>query len=144
MIYHRLVPVEFNHCDPAGIVFYPRYFEMTNSVAENFFREVVGQSYAAMMAAKQGVPTARLEADFHAPSRLGDVLDWRMTLAKVGGTSVGATLEAWAGAEKRLTVRLVLVFVTSDGGRPVPTRWPDEIRTKLTDFMETADAADLA
>ena len=28
MLYHRLYPIEFNHCDPAGIVFYPRYFEM--------------------------------------------------------------------------------------------------------------------
>ena len=24
--------VRFQHCDPAGIVFYPRYFEMLNSV----------------------------------------------------------------------------------------------------------------
>ena len=24
--------VRFQHCDPAGIVFYPRYFEMINSV----------------------------------------------------------------------------------------------------------------
>ena len=24
--------VEFNHCDPAGIVFYPRYFEMISAV----------------------------------------------------------------------------------------------------------------
>ncbi|MFD1807906.1 hypothetical protein ACFSHQ_06310 [Gemmobacter lanyuensis] len=36
MIYRRPIQIEFNHCDPAGIVFYPRYFEMTNSVIENF------------------------------------------------------------------------------------------------------------
>ena len=41
MLYHRLYPIEFNHCDPAGIVFYPRYFEMTNSVVENFFADEV-------------------------------------------------------------------------------------------------------
>lgn len=140
MIYHRLIPVEFNHCDPAGIVFYPRYFEMTNSVAENFFREVAGQSYGAMMASQQGVPTARLEADFHAPSRLGDMLDWRMGLTKVGRTSVGATLEAWCDGQVRVTVRLVLVFVSSDSGRLVPKGWPMDIRAKLTHFMETNDA----
>ena len=44
MLYRRLYPIEFNHCDPAGIVFYPRYFEMTNHVCENFFREAVGVS----------------------------------------------------------------------------------------------------
>ena len=78
MLYRRNIQIEFNHCDPAGIVFYPRYFEMTNSVCENFFAEVAGHSFAAMMAARQGVPTARLSVDFHAPSRLGETLDWRL------------------------------------------------------------------
>ena len=87
MSYARTIRVEFNHCDPAGIVFYPRYFEMTNSVMENFFREVVGYSYHAMMADGIGVPTARVETDFRAPSRLGDVLDWGMVVEKVGGSS---------------------------------------------------------
>ena len=50
MAYARTIPVEFNHCDPAGIVFYPRYFEMVNSVVENFFLEDVGYSFARMMA----------------------------------------------------------------------------------------------
>ncbi len=140
MIYTREIRIEFNHCDPAGIVFYPRYFEMTNSVAENFFREVAGQSYAAMMDAFQGVPTARLEADFHAPSRLGEVLDWRMEVTRLGGTSIAATMTAWGAGEKRVTVRLVLVFVTATQGRPKPTHWPDAIRARIATFMEAPDA----
>ncbi len=87
-MYRRTIPVEFNHCDPAGIVFYPRYFEMTNSVVENFFREVVGYSFAALMADGVGVPTARVETDFRAPSRLGDVLDWTLDVERLGGSSV--------------------------------------------------------
>ena len=65
--FHHPIRIEFNHCDPAGIVFYPRYFEMTNSTVETFFREVAGHSYAAMMESGEGVPTARLEVNFHAP-----------------------------------------------------------------------------
>ncbi len=42
----RQIRVEFNHCDPAGIVFYPRYFEMANSVVENFFRDEVDYPFA--------------------------------------------------------------------------------------------------
>ena len=140
MIYRRAMPIEFNHCDPAGIVFYPRYFEMTNSVAENFFREVAGQSYAAMMTDHQGVPTARLEADFHLPSRLGEVLDWRMEITRLGGSSISFTLTAWCDAELRVTVRLVLVFVTAASGRSVPKAWPDAIRARIHSFMEAPDA----
>ncbi|MBU9698933.1 hypothetical protein GU927_013865 [Rhodobacteraceae bacterium HSP-20] len=40
--------MEFNRCDPAGIVFYPRYFEMMNSVIENFFREALDYSFVRL------------------------------------------------------------------------------------------------
>ncbi len=137
MIYTRTIPIEFNHCDPAGIVFYPRYFEMTNSVVENFFREVVGHSFAAMMQAGEGVPTARVDTDFHASSRLGDVLDWRLSVTKMGRTSVAFTVEAWADANKRVTARLVLVWVGSDG-RPRP--WTDKMRAQIMVYTEATDA----
>ncbi len=132
-MYLRQIQVEFNHCDPAGIVFYPRYFEMTNSVMENFFREVAGQSYAAMMQVREGVPTARLEAEFHAPSRLGEVLEWRLVVTRLGGASIAATLTAWCGDSHRVTAKMVLVRVGGDG-RPMP--WEDAMRAKITTFME--------
>ena len=135
MSYARSIRVEFNHCDPAGIVFYPRYFEMTNSVMENFFREVVGYSYHAMMADGIGVPTARIETDFRAPSRLGDVLDWRMGVEKVGGSSATFRLEGRCGAELRLVVRLVLVWMSPEGR---PARWPEPIRAVLETHLEEA------
>ena len=48
-------------CDPSGIVFYPRYFEMLNSVIENFFRDVARHPFEVMMLDDTGVPTARVE-----------------------------------------------------------------------------------
>ena len=138
MTYHRAIAIEFNHCDPAGIVFYPRYFEMVNSVVENFFREVAGHSYAAMMAAQEGVPTARLEVDFHAPSRLGELLDWRLQVTKMGGSSVDFTVEAWCGDSHRVTARPVLVWVAAGRAKP----WPDGIRARLAGFAETGGEAE--
>jgi 4-hydroxybenzoyl-CoA thioesterase len=137
VIYARSIPVEFNHCDPAGIVFYPRYFEMTNSVVENFFREVAGHSFAAMMQAREGVPTARIETEFHAPSRLGDVLDWRLSVAKLGGSSVTFALEAWCDGARRVSVRLVLVQVGGEG-RPKP--WTDAMRARIETYLEDRHA----
>jgi 4-hydroxybenzoyl-CoA thioesterase len=137
VIYHRAIAVEFNHCDPAGIVFYPRYFEMTNSVVENFFREVAERPFAGMMDAGEGVPTARVDTEFHAPSRLGDVLDWRLVVTRLGGSSVAFTVEAWCGADHRITAKLVLVWVKWNG-RPQP--WPDDIRARIAAFKEAADA----
>ena len=36
------VEVGFRHCDPAGIVFYPRYAEMVNDTVEHWFKHGLG------------------------------------------------------------------------------------------------------
>jgi len=133
MIYSRRIRVEFNHCDPAGIVFYPRYFEMTNSVAENFFRDVVQMPYEAMMEHREGVPTARLEVTFHAPSRLGEVIDWHLTVKRLGGSALVLDLAAQGPEGRRISAVLTLVYVNAKG-RPQP--WPDAIRHRISSFME--------
>ncbi len=135
MTYSRQIRIEFNHCDPAGIVFYPRYFEMTNSVCENFFREVVGYSYHAMMHDGIGVPAARVETDFHAPTRLGDVLDWALVVVRLGGSSATFRLTASCGDQARLTARLTLVWL---GPSQRPARWPDPVRATLAAHLEDA------
>jgi len=135
MLYTRIIRVEFNHCDPAGIMFYPRYFEMTNSVVENFFREVAQRPFEEMMAKGQGVPTAGMQVAFHAPTRLGEVLDWRMQITRLGRSSIGLHLEAHCGDSHRISADLTLVFVTFSG-RPEP--WPEDVRNRITNFMEAA------
>lgn len=133
MTYRRTIPVEFNHCDPAGIVFYPRYFEMTNSVVENFFAEVVGRSYARIsMQDRNGVPTVRIEATFRRPSRLGDRLAFMLEVTRVGGSSVGFHLEAHGDDGLRMEADLTLVWVSPEG---TAAPWPDEVRARLQDEM---------
>lgn len=136
MIYRRRVPIEFNHCDPAGIVFYPRYFEMTNSVVENFFREVMEYPFARMMAEGVGTPTVRVEMDFRAPSRLGEVLDWTLEVRRLGRSSAKLRIAAHGpgktgpgeAAELRLRGEVTLVFASLAGGSLV---WPDPIWSRL-------------
>lgn len=132
MIFHHPQRVEFNHCDPAGIVFYPRYFEMLNSTCENFFREVVGHSYAAMMAQRTGTPTVTVTTTFHAPSRLEEMLDWRLQITRLGTSSVSFQVTAHCDNSHRLTADLTLVYVTAERG---PQPWPPETRARLAAFL---------
>lgn len=134
MIYRRDIQVEFNHCDPAGIVFYPRFFEMTNSVVENFFAEVVRYPFARItMEEHHGVPTVRIEADFRAPARLGERLNFALEVERVGRTSLTFRITAEAGGTLRLETRLTLVWVTPEG-RAAP--WPEAIRARLSTYRE--------
>ena len=129
MSYTRVIPIEFNHCDPAGIVFYPRYFEMTNSVVENFFADVVGHSFARMHTGgtHNGVPTVAIRCDFRAPSRLGDKVPFTLTVLSVGRSSLVVRIVAAVEGEVRLETENTLVWI--DGGRAAP--WPDDIRAVL-------------
>lgn len=139
MIYTRLIPIEFNHCDPAGIVFYPRYFEMTNSVVENFFADVAGRSFAAMSGASpiNGVPTARIEAEFVAPSRLGELLVFSLRLVQLGSRSMTITLEAEAEGQRRMRTRILLVWTA--GMRAAA--WPEDVRARLAACLQAQDPA---
>lgn len=137
MSYERIIQIEFNHCDPAGIVFYPRYFEMVNSVIENFFADVVGRSFAAMhFGASNGVPTVAMEAVFQKPSRLGEKVRFTLRVEKVGGSSVKMWIEGHGADGLRLRVGMTLAWI--DGMKAAP--WPAEMRAALEAYKETQDA----
>jgi 4-hydroxybenzoyl-CoA thioesterase len=127
MVFEQEVKVLFRHCDPAGIIFYPRYFEMVNDLVEAFFDEALGWPFETLLATA-GVPTAEIRLRFTAPSRHGDRLQLRLEVTRLGRASMGLTFTAHSGAEQRFEGESTLVHV--DGtGRPAP--WPVMIREKV-------------
>ncbi len=136
MSYTKTIQIEFNHCDPAGIVFYPRYFEMTNSVVENFFADEIGRSFAQMHndGIRNGVPTVHIEADFVAPSRLGDKVDFTLVVRKLGGSSVAVEITGRMGDEVRMRARITLVWIDNMKA----ARWPEAMRARLAAHLEEA------
>ena len=130
---HR-IKVLFQHCDPAGIVFYPRYFEMVNQTVEEWHEVGIGYSFSKMhLASGHGVPTVSIEAEFSAPSHMGDVLQWSLRVTRLGRTSAHLDIEARCGGQLRMRARPVLVYVNMSSGRPVP--WPDEIRAPMQRYL---------
>lgn len=127
-------PVLFKHCDPAGIVFYPRYFEMINDSVEAFFGEVVQMPFPEMHK-DGGVPTAAINIRFMAPSRHGDQLVLRLTPRALGKSSLTLQITALCAGETRFENTQTLVNVGAEG-RPKP--WPDAAREILTPMLEPA------
>lgn len=133
-MYTRDIRIEFNHCDPAGIVFFPRYFEMLNSQVENFFRDALETPFESfIMVQRFGVPTVHFEIDFLAPSRLGELVAFRLDVLAIGRASVDFRHSA-TGSDgvARLTARQRIVWVTPEG-RSAP--WPAALRARLADHL---------
>lgn len=126
--------VLFRHCDPAGIVFYPRYFEMMNDTVEAFFDQRLNFPFRDMQQAC-GVPTAAMEATFTAPSRLGDDLVIALTCDRVGRSSLTFSYVATCEQEQRFRAVSTVVYITGSG-QSAP--WPADLKGRIELEMEGA------
>ena len=80
----RSVPIRFSHCDPAGIVYFPHYFNVFNGLIEDWYTEELGYNYAEIMGSQFGIPFVHIECDFKVPSRMGDVIDLTLLVERIG------------------------------------------------------------
>jgi 4-hydroxybenzoyl-CoA thioesterase len=131
--YRSEVLVRFAHCDPAGIVFYPRYLEMFNNLVEDWCREKLALPFTELISSGRGLPTARIEVDFMTSSKMGDVLQARLLVRAIGKTSVRLEM-VLRGADGQDRVRgKIVVVMTGAHGKGVP--WPDDLRARLSQFL---------
>ena len=126
--------IRFHHCDPAGIVFYPQFFVLFNELVEDWFNHGLGIDFAAFhVVDRLGVPMAHVECDFLAPTKVGDVLRFRLAVTKIGTSSLTLAVDARSGDEARVRATLVVVLASLDAHRPVPFSAP--MREKLARFQ---------
>jgi 4-hydroxybenzoyl-CoA thioesterase len=76
LINTRTIRVQWGDCDPAGIVFYPRYFEWFDACTILLFERATGLTKFQMLERYSGAGLALLEAraEFKMASRYGDDL----------------------------------------------------------------------
>ena len=80
------VRIEWGDCDPAGIIFYPRYFEIFDASTAALFERALGMTKFESLKAFSfaGFPLVRTQAKFLKPTRFGDdvVVDTRVTFGR--------------------------------------------------------------
>lgn len=134
-VFERKELVRFGHCDPAGIVFYPRYFEMLNVVVEDWFTQGLGVEYAQLLGPRRiGMPSVRLSADFKRVSRMGDTLTQRIAINKLGRTSLGLTIHFDGDDGCRVAFEQVLVCTSLETHQA--QAFPQDLRDALEQVNE--------
>jgi 4-hydroxybenzoyl-CoA thioesterase len=138
MNFETTTTVRFADCDPAGIVFFPQYLVMMNTLVERWFDEGLRIPYAQLIGARRtGLPTVRLEVDFTAISHHGDVLTQQLEVERAGRSSLVLGISFSGGDELRLRARQVLVCTSLDTHRPLAL--PADVRAALAPYLRPAE-----
>ena len=84
---HRTV--EWGDCDPAGIVFNPRFFEWFDAASAALFSRALGMTKAEMVKRYDivGIPLVDTRASFRVPCAYGDEVRIESTVAEFRRTS---------------------------------------------------------
>ena len=137
-VVHKVV--RFGHCDPAGIIYYPQYFMLAHDCKEDWFRDGVGYPLKRMITIdRRGFPIVKLDAEFTRASRLGDDLEFELSVRGIGATSLKLDYRCVCGSEERMRISTVLVMTDLDSGTAVPI--PDWLRAKLGEFQQSPPEA---
>lgn len=135
MIHFRVTQkVLFRHCDPAGIMFFPRACEIVNDTVEALFDGPLGWRFDQMHP-DAGVPTAELNMTFKRPCRHGEVLRLEQEIKRIGSSALDLETRAMCEDELRFAATQTLVCVGREGR---PMQWPAGVRDRLEEMMKGA------
>lgn len=137
--YSKDLFVRFGDCDPAGIVFYPKYLEIFNEMVEDWCRDELHFSFSEIVARRGwGLPTVHLEVDFRAPSHFGETLNAALIIRNVGKTSIGVDI-VLRGPDKAVRVKGKVVLVLIDRRTNRAIELPDDVRARLASLKSVTD-----
>jgi 4-hydroxybenzoyl-CoA thioesterase len=129
------VTVRFADCDPAGIVFYPRFLVMFNNLVEDWCRDGLKFSFDEIVVKRGwGLPTVHLEVNFILPCRLGEILTASLYVRNIGTSSIGADISL-AGPELTDRVRGKVVLVLTDRRNHKSFPIPGDLRDRIAKFL---------
>jgi 4-hydroxybenzoyl-CoA thioesterase len=126
--------VRFQHCDPAGIVFYPRYYEMFHQVIEDWFANGLKKSHPELIRNKIGIPLVHANCDFLGSAHIGDIVTFSLVLKKIGRSSFTAEISGEVENIKILVAELVIAFVSLESEmKSIPI--PEDLRELMSNYM---------
>ena len=121
----KSIHIEWGHCDPLGIVYYPRYFEFFDACTNALF-ELAGLPKQQMLKkyAIAGIPMVETRAQFLLPSAFGETILVETHIAEWGTSSFSVEHKVFKG--ERLAVegfeKRVWTVHSTDGVRRIQSQ----------------------
>jgi len=117
---HHQVTVEWGHCDPAGIVYFPNYFTYFDSSTNALFLRALGFNKYAMLRKWDivGIPLVDVGARFIIPSVFGDVVTIESTVVEIKRSSFRMQHRLLKGETLAVEGHEIRVWVGRDPANP--------------------------
>jgi 4-hydroxybenzoyl-CoA thioesterase len=118
LLHSRAVTIEWGDCDPAGIVFYPRYFAMFDASTAALFQAALGMpkirwtKHYNML----GIPMVDTRAKFHIPSAYGDEVTIESRVTEFRRSSFDVAHRLLKGAALAVEATETRVWTARDAG----------------------------
>jgi 4-hydroxybenzoyl-CoA thioesterase len=115
-VYRRQLTVEWGHCDPAGIVFNPRFFELFDASSWMLFEAALGvkQQELAATYGIVGIALVDAKANFLKPARFGDKVEIVSRVAEFRRSSFDVEHKLNVGGELAVEATETRVWAVRD------------------------------
>ena len=137
--FHHQRIVRFGECDPAGVTYYPVYFDWFHQAMEACFEERLQTPYAEMIETV-GFPAVRTSASFRKPLPVGEHITLVVTVAEMGKSSIVWRFHVLNRAGEVATVgevKTVCIAVDTEGFQFASVPIPEAVRVGLTPIIES-------
>ncbi|WP_337171279.1 thioesterase family protein [Gemmatimonas aurantiaca] len=141
--FEKTMRVPFSACDPAGIMFFVQYHILFQNLTDEWITDGLGISYADLLGPRGvGLPTVRLETDFTAPSRMGDLITLGLEVELLGPRSLTLIMTVRGAGDAgdardigavRVAARQVIVCTSLETHRSTP--FPADLRAAIESFQ---------
>jgi 4-hydroxybenzoyl-CoA thioesterase len=126
--------IRFSHCDPAGIVYFPRFFDLAHATMEDWFSVGLEQPLPELIRDRRiGTPTVSVQCEFVRPLRMGDALRFELRVLKAGNASVQLAYSGKKDGVEHLRMVQTIAFMLLDRGSATPI--PDDLRPRIEQYL---------
>ncbi|MEA2389618.1 MAG: acyl-CoA thioester hydrolase [Thermoleophilaceae bacterium] len=134
---HRL-RVRYGECDPQGVVFNANWLGYFDVVITELWRELIGD-YSGMVEQGADMMVAEAGIRFRGPARFDDVIEFDLSVTRMGNTALSTRIEATVGGAPAVEGTMRHVFV--EPGTNTKRAIPEEIRAALEPLLVEEEPA---
>ncbi len=131
----RTISIEWGDCDPAGIVYFPRYFEYCDACTNALFaRAGLPKPRMLKRYGIEGIPIVDVRGKFLAPSRFGDTVEVESRIVSWGRSSFSVQHRIFRGKTLAAEIDEVRVWVKlarRGSGRLIGRAIPQEVKRRF-------------